>query len=162
MEPVQGSLRISQYLEQKPRPRGLYYGSRSLNPAYKEIHKLDDVTRYNSSSYNVTRYQSSPNRASTPKKPQSSGGLVRSLKKRPPSPRTFYLTGILKTASLVSLDSKKQLFGMARSANIRVSTAGPFMQSVKSQKALDVMNDFHKRETNAGFARNQLGGFFTH
>ena len=88
--------------------------------------------------------------------------MVRSLKKRPLSPKTFYLSNIMKSASLVSLDAKKALFTKARQAQIRVSTAGPYTQHLKSQKALDVMNDFHKRETNAGFARNQLGGFFTH
>lgn len=162
MDIAQGTLRITHYLEHKPRPRGFFYGSRSLNPIYPQIHKLDDVTRYNSANTIVTRYQDAPNRCSTPKRPNTEGLWVRSLKKPPPSPRTFYLTTMMRSASFVSPEAKKQLFGMARNARIRVSSQGPYMQKTRSQKALDVMNDFHKRETNAGFARNQLGGFFTH
>ena len=162
MDPVQGSLRITHYLEHKPKPRGFYFGSRSLNPTYPAIHKLDDVTRYNSARCIVTRYQSTPNRTATPKRPATQGLFVPSLKKRPPSARTFYLTTIMRSASFVSPTAKQQLFDMARNATIRVGTTGPTLQRAKSHKAMDVMNDFHKRETNAGFARNQLGGFFTH
>ena len=162
MDPTTGVFRITQFLEHRPRPRGFYYGSRSLNPNYADIHKLDDVTRYNSAVHVVTRYQSSPNRAATPKKPTTQGGLVRSLKKRPLSPRSFHLSTIMKSASLVSLQAKRDLTIKARSANLRLSTAGPSTLAVKASNPQDILNDFHKRETNAGYARNQLGGIFTH
>jgi len=162
MDHSAGVLRITQYLDHRPRPRGFYYGSRSLNPSYADIHKLDDVTRFNSAVHEVTRYQSNPNRAATPKKPDSQGGLVRSLKKRPLSPRSFYLSTIMRSTSLVSLQAKQDLMAKARSANLRVSTAGPATLAMKAPNPQDVMNDYHRRETNAGFARNQLGGIFTH
>lgn len=162
MDPATGVFRITQFLEHRPKPRGFYYGSRSLNPSYAAIHKLDDVTRYNSAVHVVTRYQSSPNRCATPKKPTTQSGLVRSLKKRPLSPRSFHLSTIMKSTSLVSLEAKRELMTKARCANLRISTAGPITQAVKAHNPQDIMNDFHKRETNAGFARNQLGGIFTH
>lgn len=63
---------------------------------------------------------------------------------------------------MVSLAAKRDLMVKARDANLRISTAGPASQMVKAPNPRDVMNDFHKRETNSGFARNQLGGIFTH
>jgi len=68
----------------------------------------------------------------------------------------------MKSTSLVSLEAKRDLMVKARHANLRTSTAGPTTKAVKAPNPQNIMNDFHKRETNAGFARNQLGGIFTH
>ena len=134
--------------------------SRSVNPRYREIHKLDDVTRYDSRVCNVTHYQDYPNRAGTPKR---SPGRRRSAKRVSQS-TTSHPDPILKMVSNLSFSSSEirdKLASRVREGPIRLKTAGPLIAKVTAGRDGAVMNDFHVRETNPGFARNKMGGFYT-
>jgi hypothetical protein len=67
----------------------------------------------------------------------------------------------VKDGNLVSEIAKKQLAELAFKANLRDMTASPVICTVNAGPVGTTMNDFHKRETNAGFARNAAGGFYT-
>lgn len=146
-----------------PRRRSLVY-NRSHNLSYPDIHRMDDATKYNTSVKRVTHYQNSPNRLGTPKKPPDT--------LRPVRARTFlrcgleksqdsYLTGIMNSWHIRD-KARKELTTLAQTARISFGNKGPMFRKVRGDRGLDVYNDFHIRETNPGFARNEYGGFFTH
>lgn len=135
--------------------------SRSKDLFYSDIHKGDDVTRFNTKNFNVTCYQSFPNRKSTPIRPPQKPNFNTGFK---PSPDTKkeYLKGMLRSQSSVGTYLKKSLLSKAAESNIRMNTGGPKITVHGSGKLPFIMNDYHIRETNPGFARNELGNFFTH
>ena len=126
-----------------PRHQRLVYRcSRSTHPLFSEPYRLDDATRYNSAFHHVNQYQDYPNRQSVPKPPPLTSSLSR---KKPGITREDYL----------------EVMKLVRGHGIRMRTAGPMVRVFGGHSRIpDVMNDFHVRETNPGFARNELGGFF--
>lgn len=152
------------HIAQKPKLKRLVFScSRSANPRYPEVHRLDDTTRYNSAMCNVMRYQDFPNRSGTPiKSPRAS--LPASTSRSTPSLKTLkssYIKSLVSTQPLLSPSMKQRLEGLALSPTARLSTAGPTVRAIGSRyRCGDVVNDYHMRETNPGFARNELGGFF--
>jgi len=127
--------------------------SRSFNPTYNEVSKLDDVTRYNSSAHNVNFYQDYPNRQGTPIRPQRRN---QSVSYRKPVPEKVKFLNSLFTDS----NLKSKLFSTAAKANLRTSNNLRIVKHTAGNNKF-VMNDYHNRETNAGFARNEAGGFYT-
>ena len=128
--------------------------SRSGNADYKELHKFDDVTRYNTSTFNVAFYKNSPNRDGTPIpiKPKYSS----TPKRKRISAKDKYLRAIIKKAPFVESIYKQALHFRPRN-----TTSGFPLVSHAIRTSTAVYNDYHIRETNQGFARNGLGGFFT-
>ena len=141
--------------------RSYNWYSRSINPRFRDIHKQDDVTRYDCSIHNVSHYQDYPNRCPTPKKSpqrrrQSAGRTDRS-----PSPQEEYVRTLMQEATFVSPDVRQKLLSQAKEAALRVKTAVPMMTRAGPGRLNAVINDYHIRETNPGFARNKFGGFYT-
>ena len=135
--------------------------SRSINPRFKDVHKQDDVTRFDCSIHNVSHYQDYPNRDTTPKKSpgrrrQSAGRMERSQ-----SPKEEYVRTLMQDATFVSEEVRQKLVTHAKEAALRVKTAIPMMVRAGPGRLNAVINDYHIRETNPGFARNKLGGFYT-
>ena len=119
--------------------------SRSRNLEYESISKLDDVTKYNSPAHQVAFYKNYPNRSGTPIKinrPQA--GKRANDKTRP---------GISGRNDIN--DSQ-----MTKNA-LTTGNAGPCLNIHGSTTNSFVINDFHNKQTNPGFARNNLGGFYT-
>jgi hypothetical protein len=133
--------------------------ARSLNPNFPMISKQDDITRYNSANYNVYYYKDYPNRASTPisrkcsKSPKSYNKSI--------SPNKKFVNDLIENSCLISQNAKKNIMQKALSAQLRHHKAAPKLIVVDSGSKGFVMNDFHKRESNPGYARNSSGGFFT-
>ena len=128
--------------------------SRSGNADYKELHKLDDVTRYNTSTFNVAFYKNTPNRDGTPlpikHRNQTEG------RKKTVSPKLKYLGEIIKKVPIVEKIYKNALTFHPRNTTV----AFPYVRhSIRINTA--VYNDYHIRETNSGYARNGFGGFYT-
>lgn len=132
--------------------------SRSRNSQHKKIEKQDDVTRYNSSNNNVAFYQNYPNRSGTPikspyaRKPQSYRKVV--------PVKTKLVREVLKQTSNGERVSQ-ELYQLALKANLRSAASTPNISSHPGGREGYVLNDYHKRETNAGFARNDTGGLYT-
>lgn len=133
--------------------------SKFSTPKYNDISKLDDVTRFNSSHYCVTFYQDYPKRDGTPIKVKSENRAVGY--RRSTSPKVEFVKSLFRTSSIGSDDKKKELFAKAMGANLR-SPDKPKMQKVTTGTIGYVLNDFHIRETNPGFARNELGRIYNH
>jgi hypothetical protein len=53
-----------------------------------------------------------------------------------------------------------EVMKLVRAQGLRMRTATTVRVFGGQKRLPDVMNDFHVRETNPGFARNELGGFF--
>lgn len=142
-------------------PHSYQWYSRSVNPRYKHIHRLDDATRYDCSTFNVSHYQDYPNRAGTPKK--SPGRRRNSSKKAITSVSVGQdaLKKLVSGLSFSSIEVRERLAAQVREAPLRLKTAGPLIAKVAGGRVSAVMNDFHVRETNPGFARNKMGGFYT-
>lgn len=145
----------------RTQPRSSNWYSRSINPRYRDIHKQDDVARYDTSVFNVSHYQDYPNRLSTPKRSPQRRRQSASRTERSPSPQEMYVQTLLQDASLVSPEVKKRLATQAKEAALRIKTAVPITVRAGPGRLNAVMNDYHIRETNPGFARNKLGGFYT-
>lgn len=151
-------LKFHQYALRKS-PNPIHKPSRSLNPFYKKIDKLDDVTRYNSANFNVNTYQNYPNRQGTPiksKRRKSTEGFKRSI-----SPKVRLVRDLFGNQLNASSEKTRELFLRAVEAPIRTKTAQINVVSHGGGVSRAVMNDFHIRETNPGFARNALGGYYT-
>ncbi|CAG9334757.1 unnamed protein product [Blepharisma stoltei] len=146
------------YLSSKS-SKPLHQVSRSINPKYNKIDKLDDVTRYNSANYNVNLYQNYPNRCGTPIK--SSRKHHKPGYKFDISPKVRLVRDLFDESFSISPEKKKELFIKAVEAPLRASSAQPKILCHKGGAGRAVMNDFHIRETNPGFARNALGGYYT-
>ena len=127
---------------------------RSGNADYIEHHKLEDVTKYNASVYNVAFYKNSPNRQGTPL-PPTPAKTTKSLKKRL-RPKDRYLGDIIKQAPFVEKIYRNAINFRPRNTEIIFPI---IHHSIKVKK--NVFNDYHIRETNSGFARNSYGGFYT-
>lgn len=140
-------------------PKYSFKASRSINPEFPHISKFDDVTRYNSANYNVYFYKDYPNRAGTPikaKRDDKAQGFRKSL-----SPIKHRLQQLINNGIVLSDEAKKNLFEKALQAQFRSDTSPPKLNKVSPGPSCSTMNDFHKRETNAGYARNGGGGFYT-
>ena len=132
--------------------------SRSINPEFPQISKQDDVTLYNSANFNVYFYKDYPNRARTPIKSESP---CRPLGyKHSVSPKKQFITTFMNYAN-VDPDVQRSIVKYAMDAPIRTDLSPPKLASVQPGSKRFVMNDFHKRETNPGFARNSSGGYYT-
>ena len=135
--------------------------SRSSDPQYSEVHRLADTVRYNSAMNNVAHYPDFPNRCGTPIKlpnpPSSSSTKLYSQ----PSPQERYIRSLMSSEPLISLETKRAIARMALQSTLRGQTAVLRMKALRGSRPGDVLNDFHVRATNPGFARNELGGFFT-
>lgn len=128
--------------------------SRSGNADYKELHKFEDVTRYNISTFNVSFYKNSPNCDGTPLPIKPTYSLT--PKRKRISPKDKYLGDIIKKAPFVESIYKQALTFRPRNT----SALFPLVRhAIRTNPA--VYNDYHIRETNQGFARNGLGGFYT-
>lgn len=135
--------------------------SRSSNPQYRELHKLADTARYNSATHNVAHYQDFPNRAGTPIKPPPTRAQTSRGNQSAPSLQELYIRSMLTAEPLVSAEMKRRIAKMAQHSTIRLQKAVVHVREFHgSSRCGDVMNDFHVRETNPGYARNELGGFF--
>ena len=145
----------------RTQPRSSNWYSRSINPRYRDIHKQDDVSRYDCSTFNVSHYQDYPNRVCTPKQSPQRRRQSASRTERSRSPQEMYVQTLLQDTSLVSPEVKKKLMMQAKEAALRVKTAVPLMVRAGPGRLNAVMNDYHIRETNPGFARNKMGGFYT-
>ena len=140
-------------------PRKIFKVSRSLNPEFSQKSKQDDVTRYNSANYNVYFYKDYPNRAATPNKTISKRKDLQYQKSI--SPKKIFLSKLMNESFIVSKDAQKKILGSAMIAQIRYDRSPPRINIVTPGPKGFVMNDFHNRETNPGFARNGSGGFYT-
>jgi hypothetical protein len=127
---------------------------RSGNADYAEYHKLEDVTKYNVSVYNVAFYKNSPNRTGTPL-PPTPAKTSKSVQKRV-NPKDRYLGEILKKAPFVERIFQNAINFRPRNTQV---TFPIVRHSIKAKNS--VYNDYHIRETNSGFARNSYGGFYT-
>ena len=140
-------------------PRKIFKVSRSLNPEFSQKSKQDDVTRYNSANYNVYFYKDYPNRGGTPIKTNSK---MKSLKyQRNVSPKVTFINRLMKENNAINPEAQKKILSSALSAQIRVDYSPPRINIVDPGPKGFVMNDFHKRETNPGYARNGSGGIYT-
>ena len=140
------------------RPIKHFRASRSINPMFPNISKLDDVTRFNSANCNVYFYKDYPNRALTP---------IKSICPKKPlcykaqtSQKQQFITTFMND-SYISPEGQKKIVKNAMAADLRIDRSPPRFNVVSAGTKAFVMNDFHKRETNAGFARNGSGGFYT-
>lgn len=138
-----------------------YRTSRSINPQYRRIEKLQDITRFNSATNKVAHYQDFPNRSGTPIKPSSPRSQP--AQQRSPHPYKYGLIkSLLGGQGPVRDEVKKGLIEIALQAPIRGSAPGPVIARHSTGRFGEVVSDFHSRETNPGYARNDFGGgFFT-
>lgn len=67
----------------------------------------------------------------------------------------------MQEATFTSNEVKQKLMTQAKEAALRVKTAVPMMIRAGPGRLNAVINDYHIRETNPGFARNKFGGFYT-
>jgi hypothetical protein len=134
--------------------------ARSVNPDYRNLDKLHDVTRFNSATYNVAHYQDFPNRQGTPiKAPRSPKSVER---RTVHSPKYKHIKSMIGHKAPLRTEVVNGLIESAMLAPIRATTAGPTITRHRSGRLGGVINDYHSRETNTGFARNDFGGgFFT-
>lgn len=142
--------------------KSIFAVSRSLNPDYPNLNKLQDVTKYNSFAFNVTHYRDYPNRLGTPKKPSRSPPPQRQRISISPMPTK--LANLASEIGALREDAKKLLAKSVLSSPMRLVSAEPKIVSHGCGRLGFVMNDYHSRETNAGFSRNHQfgGGFYTH
>ena len=130
-----------------------------INPT---LNKLQDITRFNSSNYNVYLYKSCPNRGPTPIK--APGILKTSQQFYSPRKTTqeLLLLSIAKNFENIPIETKNKFVLAGSKSQMRIGTSLPSMTMHRIRKNPFILNDFHRRETNSGFARNAYGGFFTH
>ena len=150
--------KVQRYSGQRS-PKESFKASRSINPEFPHISKFDDVTRFNSANYNVYFYKDYPNRTGTPiktEKRSKQGGFRRSL-----SPKKQQLMRLIHNGHETSGDFKQHILSHAMQAPLRTNTSPPRVNYVAPGPVGSTMNDFHKRETNPGYARNGSGGFYT-
>jgi hypothetical protein len=135
--------------------------SRSKEIFYDDIGKTRDKINYDSKACNVFRYQCSPNRDATPIKPpkrvQTTGFMSRRKSKQ-----ELMVLSMAKTFSNIDEKKKQEIIDMAKCTNLRYSESLPRFTGYKSRRLPFVINDYHIRETNPGYARNDLGNIFTH
>mmetsp|Transcript_18617 Transcript_18617/g.18594 ORF Transcript_18617/g.18594 Transcript_18617/m.18594 type:complete len:85 (-) Transcript_18617:29-283(-) len=78
------------------------------------------------------------------------------------SPKVSYVKSLLRKSSVGGGEEmNKDLFNRALEANLRTMDK-PKMLKHKAGISHYVLNDFHIRETNPGFARNELGRIYNH
>lgn len=148
---------------QKKNVRGSYVDySRSKEIGNAPINKIQDITRYNSSNCNVYFYKSSPNRGETPIKARQSQTVSKGFFSPRKTQQELMLFGITKSYGNLPMETKRKLVMEASRSNLRITTILPNMTRYQTRKIPYIFNDFHIRETNPGFARNDFGGFFTH
>ena len=148
-----------QTFELSKTPKSTFRASRSINPEFPHISKFEDVTRFNSANYNVYFYKDYPNRQGTPikmKRHTKTLGFRKSV-----SPIRQKVMRLVDNGSKVSEQIKKDLMEKALGAQLRNDTSPPKLVRLAPGPTTSTMNDFHKRETNTGYARNGSGGFYT-
>ena len=136
--------------------------SRSKEMTNGSVSKIQDVTRYNSSNCNVYLYKSSPNRGHTPIKAPMSNKTSQGFYSPRKTKQELMLLGIAKSFQNLPMETKKKFVLEGSKTQMRITTTLPSMTEHRMRKIPYVLNDFHIRETNPGFARNDFGGFFTH
>ncbi|CAG9331929.1 unnamed protein product [Blepharisma stoltei] len=135
--------------------------SRSKEIFYDDIGTTNDKVLYNTTHFNVFRYQCSPNRDETPIKPPARAQTTGFLRRRQ-SRQELMLSTMASKFSNIDPRKKQELIGLAKTTKLRSDESYPRLVSHQSRRLPFVMNDYHIRETNPGFARNDLGNFFTH
>ena len=127
--------------------------SRSGNADYQELYKLDDVTRYNISTFNVAFYKNSPNREGTPLPITAKHSQRR---RKTVSPKEKYLGRLIKQVPII-----EKIYQNALSFRPRNTTISFPLVNHSTRINTGIYNDYHIRETNSGYARNGYGGFYT-
>lgn len=140
-------------------PKSTFKAARSINPDFPHVSKFEDVTRYNSANYNVYFYKDYPNRSGTPIKAERNTKVLGFRKSV--SPKHGKVMQLVDNGTSVSEQVKRELMQKALEAQLRNDTSPPKVVKVSPGPASSTMNDFHKRETNSGYARNGSGGFYT-
>lgn len=160
--PTPRNLKVRLMTYRRP-TKSLFAVSRSFNPEYPNIDKLQDVTRYNSHAYNVTHYRDYPNRIGTPKKPSRSQTATMH-ERLSVSPKLAKLRSLVTDIAPLGDDVRRSLMKSALNSPMRLDSAGPKIVQHGCGRLGFVMNDYHSRETNPGYSRNHQfgGGFYTH
>jgi hypothetical protein len=135
--------------------------SRSVDPNFKHIHKMDDVTRYDAANFNVSRYKNYPNRAGTPIKLNREKSFNPVPTRKSVSPQHQYVKKLFEGATTIDDQLRKTLYSTALGSALRTSTSPPVIIKQGTGKISHVINDDHSRESNAAYSRNKLGGFYT-
>ena len=136
--------------------------SRSKEILNAAMSKLQDITRYNSYKNNVYFYKSSPNRGDTPIKVPKTPKTGQEFYKPKKTNQELFLLNIARSFENIPTETKKKFILQGTKSQIRLGTTLPSMTEHRERKNPFILNDFHIRETNPGFARNDYGGFFTH
>ena len=133
--------------------------SRSKDVVYSSISKQDDVARFNSSINRVTFYKSYPNRGDTPIKAAKTarGQTTRACGQR----KERIVKEIFRKYDNGFSTNRNGLYLKHKQGERPTEISFPKIRTFLPADAKFVMNDFHIKETNPGFARNNLGGFFT-
>lgn len=129
---------------------------RSKEPVFSQISKQDDAARYNTLANNVYFYKNYPNQMGTPIK--SSRKCTGKTFKRNVSPKEHFTKELLRK-TVRNEEIPRSLYAAALRAELRDS-GHPTFRTYQSAKTTYVFNDFHRKETNQGFARNGSGGFY--
>lgn len=135
--------------------------SRSVDPNFKHIHKMDDVTRYDAANFNVSRYKNYPNRAGTPIKLHREKTPRQVPTRKSVSPQHQYVKKLFEGTTTIDEQLRKTLYSTALSSALRTSTSPPVIIKQGTGRIAHVINDDHSRESNAAYSRNKLGGFYT-
>lgn len=136
--------------------------SRSKEIIHAPINKIQDVTRYNSAKFNVYHYKSNPNRESTPIKAPSKTQTTQEFLSPRKTQKEMMLLSIAKSFDNLPKTVQQTFVVEGAKTPIRAHTSLPLISDHHSRKIPFILNDYHIRETNPGFARNDFGGFFTH
>ena len=145
-------------------------GWKQANRTYKghvtDHAKQEEVSRYNTWQKNVHAYEEYPYRGKTP--------LLSPRKKKAPKYRpgtsetrahktTFRKIFDGYTFNSPSPDLRRKLYNASSHGSLmplRPST--PLIVSYKNESKSNLVSHYHIRETNPGYARNALGGWYFH
>ena len=133
--------------------------ARSREHFFKNNGLYEDKTKYAAAHHQVCAYKSFPNRASTPLKSPFSPSTKLPQLRTPGKSHHPYVASVMGSFASVPAAEKKRLLGAVKTFSI---PEGPRIVMHKEGTSKSVANDYHNRETNPGFARNDLGGMFTH
>lgn len=135
--------------------------SRSKEIFYEDAGKTNDKVLFHTNNNNVFRYHCSPNRDSTPIKPPPRAQTTGFLSRRQ-SKQEMMISTMASKFTNINQQRKQEIIDLAKISSLRYSESLPKLVSLGSRRLPFVINDYHIRETNPGFARNDLGNFFTH
>ena len=127
-----------------------------------EENKSSDKVLYSTANNLVTNYSSYPNRQGTPIR------LPTLRRKSRRGTRTFapseqFVQALVHSHANIGNNLRGMLYATAMNANIGKQNMQLRIVRHNPGRAGYVINDYHVRETNPGFSRNEFGGrFFTH